>query len=117
MQKLKNNLESFLGDIEDIIINSREDNVSLLDGGLSSCIFWAYLSNYRSKDYSNLAESKIELALDQIKQKTINSNFFNGLAGFGWSFNHLCEQNILNENPNRFLSELDELLIKTALVQ
>ncbi len=104
--------------IDDITKSLFEVKFNKLDIGLFSGIsgislFFFYLAKYKSSNYYyEFGYNLIEKVIDTISEKDIPTNFVDGLAGVGWTIQHLYKNSFLEGSSDNLLNELDEYIIE-----
>lgn len=94
------------------------NNVSVLTGFTSNCIFYEKLALFKPElkpQLKKLTKDNISNILDYIENNEISSFNIDGLVGFGWAVSHLCNSGFLDEDANDILSELDYHLFNIAI--
>jgi len=97
---------------------SETDNVSVLTGFSSNCIFYEKLAQYKpelSSQLKKLTKDNINIIFDYIEDNKISSFNVDGLVGLGWAVSYLCNSRFLDEDANSILSELDNHLFDIAI--
>lgn len=118
---LFNAFNEYLDIIVSKIINtefSETDNVSVLTGFSSNCIFYEKLAQYKpelSSQLKKLTKDNINIIFDYIEDNKISSFNVDGLVGLGWAVSYLCNSRFLDEDANSILSELDNHLFDIAI--
>ncbi|MGB5821925.1 MAG: lanthionine synthetase LanC family protein [Saonia sp.] len=104
-QKLKN--------ITDIIQSKYKDvpDLGVITGISEMSLFQFYYSKYLDVDqYANLGVEMISYCIHQINIDYSFATYSTGLAGFGWTLQHLHSQNFLAEDCDDLLHPFDEYL-------
>lgn len=106
-QRLRIKINEIAQSMESMHTNS----LGIMGGKAGEAIFWAYYLRFLSTKHPN---EKVNLILsdifDQIKSSSISPDFATGLAGVGWTIEHLAQNNFINANTNKIIGNLDDYL-------
>lgn len=93
-------------------VNYKEMDLGLFTGISGISLFFFYLAKLKNSNYFyEFGYKLIEQVIEQISTKRIPTNFVDGLAGIGWTIEHLYKNKFINGNSDFILSELDEHLL------
>lgn len=102
-------IERKLQEIDTCILSkTNEDNISLLcgEGGIALYLFYRFAQT-QNEDCRELAYKKLNTIISRINDNIAYPTFADGLAGFGWLFEHLNNQGFIKVNINKFLADID----------
>lgn len=90
---------------------SMQSMPNLMSGKSGEILFWAYYHQYRN-DVARADRITLMLSsvFDEIKGGFKHPTFCNGLAGIGWTVEHLVEYNFIKANTNKIIGSLDNFL-------
>jgi lantibiotic modifying enzyme len=85
-------------------------NNDLMGGKAGIAIFWAYYFKY--SEQANLGRSLVPLLdiFNGIKRSNIYPSFANGIAGLGWTIEHIKQFEFIQVSADALLARFDELL-------
>ena len=92
-----------------------EKDLSLFSGqtGIALSLFY-YGKFSQDEQFYNIGFEKLQMVLDQLGEQEITSSFCNGLAGIGWTIQHLCENEFLEFDADEILMDFDEILVESS---
>ncbi len=104
-------------DIAELIKKNKEwDYISLMGGSLGASLFLFYYSKYsKNEAFYERAYSLIEDVFESVQNKELYPTFAGGVAGLGWTLEHLSKNDILEIDINETIGELDEYLYEYML--
>ena len=111
--KEKNKIEEKIHEIANTLtaVNYKEIDLGLFTGISGISLFFFYLAKFRNSNYYyEFGYSLIEQVIERISTKRIPDNFIDGLAGIGWTIEHLYKSGFLKGNSDLILNELDDHL-------
>ena len=109
MQILIQKLEEINQIIESDSYN--ESNIGVHSGLSGLILFKLYLAKLKNVDDTDFAFSLIERSFKKINSGYNYGTFCSGLAGMGWTLNHLSQEEFIELNLDELLSELDTFLL------
>ncbi|WP_422089456.1 lanthionine synthetase C family protein [Tenacibaculum ovolyticum] len=110
---LKKNLEKKLNDIYEIVISEYDNNnnIGILTGLSSLSLFVSYYFKYKGFKDDLLIESVIiNSSVAKINKGYNFPTFCTGIAGLGWSLDHLEQENLVNTECDKLLPNFDDYL-------
>jgi len=112
MEKLKKELEKKLHEIATVIeAKYVAKYTGVLDGTSGVSLFYFYYSKlYNSERHYAKGVEFIEKSVELINNEQIFPTFCGGMAGFGWTLEHLNKESFIEMNTNEILDSLDEYL-------
>lgn len=122
MKKCSINRKFLEGIIQEISVEIKDkfnsskfkQDLGLLSGKSGSSLFMFYASRYfDNSGYEKLAQELLESTFDDINQGASLPTFCGGLAGIGWSINHLVENNYIEQNNLEVLNDFDGYLMRS----
>ena len=85
-----------------------EKGIGLHDGLSGIALFFSYYSKYINTDrYDQLSVDALTKASESIYNGNNIPTICNGLAGYGWTLNHLAKNQFIELPNNDFLEEID----------
>ncbi|SDD27643.1 Lanthionine synthetase C-like protein [Williamwhitmania taraxaci] len=91
--------------------NSTQNSPDLMSGKSGEMLFLAYYHLYKNDETK---ENKTTIILssifDEIKRGFKYPTFCNGLAGIGWTVEHLVQHNFIKADTNKIIGSLDDFL-------
>lgn len=97
--------------IADCLNNNLSDNLDLMEGKAGIALFWAYYSRY-NKSF-DLGEKIIPILKEIIKghgKGNLPPTFAGGIAGIGWTIEHLKQNNFIELDTDSILINIDDFL-------
>ena len=88
-----------------------ESNIGVHSGLSGLILFKLYLAKLKNIDDTDFAFSLIERSFEKINSGYNYGTFCSGLAGIGWTLNHLVQEEFIELNLDELLSELDTFLL------
>lgn len=90
----------------------------LYNGACGTALFNFYYARYKSdQEAYNTGFSLVSTILDNVNGDNIDFTFSNGLAGIGWTIEHLAKNDFFDFNSDELLSELDNFLYPLMINQ
>ncbi|KYH04460.1 hypothetical protein A1704_17345 [Chryseobacterium cucumeris] len=90
---------------------SKENNVGILDGLSGIALFQFYYSKYlESENIYEDALITLQKCFEKINDGYSLPTFCSGIAGFGWTIDHLVENNFIELDNDELLSGFDEYI-------
>lgn len=111
--KNKQVLEEKLKEISIILQNEykKNDQLGVLSGITGIALFHFYYSKYLEVDtQADIGVDILEEAINRINEGYQFPTYCSGIAGAGWVFEHLLEEDFMDSDNDELLSELDEYL-------
>lgn len=91
-------------------------NIGAINGLSGLSLFYFYYGNYFKDDESyQYGNSMIEKSLDNISNGYNDLSFCYGIAGYGWTIDHLSQKGFIDVNSDEFLPNFDELLFNKMI--
>jgi len=85
--------------------------VGLMGGKTGEALFWAYYSRYTGDTKSDeKIVSALSSVFDEIKKGFKHPTFAGGLAGLGWTVEHLAQNNFIKADTSLIIGSLDDFL-------
>lgn len=82
-----------------------------MEGMAGEALFWAYYSRYTNCDsHSAKITPLLSVFFDRIKNGSRRPDFASGIAGVGWTVEHLSQNNFIKANTNKIIGNLDDYL-------
>ncbi len=114
-------IEKILREIADDLIeryekNELEADIGLFSGKTGISLFLFYYSRYMKEErYEEYAQRLLESVFDDINSGNLMPTYCSGLAGVGWTVDHLVEEGFIDEGNLKVLSDMDSYLINLLL--
>jgi class I lanthipeptide synthase len=90
---------------------SKTEDIGLLTGRTGIALFFYYYSKFVDDDkYSQLANNIIDGIFEDINNSEVLHTYCNGLAGTGWTLEHLVQLGFIENDTDELLSDMDEFL-------
>lgn len=90
-----------------------ESNDGLLNGKMGIAIYLFHLSKQlQEQKYIDLANELIDQIYEGAGNKTISTDFENGLAGIAWGIEHLVTHGFLEADTDEILRDLDDKIFQ-----
>jgi lantibiotic modifying enzyme len=115
----KNLIEKVLREIADDLIeryekNELEADIGLFSGKTGISLFLFYYASYiKEEKYEEYAQKLLESVFDDINSGNLMPTYCSGLAGVGWTVDHLVEEGFIDEGNLKVLSDMDSYLINS----
>ena len=117
---MRENILSVLDKIDSCLQKSFTNTISLpslASGYPGIALFYSYYSQFtQDTHYQNLSSSIIENCFEYIAQNDATYTFADGIAGLGWTIQHLLKNNLL-EGTEDALDEIDDYLKQVSIYQ
>ena len=108
-----------LAEIADALVQHTgqlKENIGLMGGKIGVALFYFYYAKYLGNDkYADLAVELISEIFDVINKDFTYHTHAGGLAGIGWSVEHLAQNEFIDTDTNEILADLDPYLHKTMI--
>jgi len=108
-----------LADIAEVVAKESkksEGRIDLMGGKAGAALFLFYYANYaRNETYYDRGMELLNDVFDQINAGALYHSFAGGLAGIGWTVDHLIKQDFIDADSDDILSDLDEFLHKMMI--
>ena len=109
-------INSKIDEIAECLRNKHNATPGLMNGKVGEVLFWAYYSSYMKKSFSEeRVVSLLAEVFDDIKNGFKYQTFANGLAGVGWTVEHLAQNGFINTDTNKIIGSLDDFLLPYML--
>lgn len=111
-------LDKKLSTISEVIEKNYKDEklVGILAGASGLSLFQFYYSRYTGDDkHSELGLEILEFCIDKINSGSLYPSFCSGIAGFGWTLNHLAEEKFIENDNDHLLEILDTLMYRQMM--
>ncbi len=113
-QSIKEKIQSIATEIKKHNIDP--NNIGLLGGNSGLLLFLFYFAKYSNKvEYEELGYEIIDSIFDSLNNKAPQTPFSGGLAGIGWTINHLVDNGFFEADTNEIFSDVDVVLYKTMI--
>lgn len=109
----ENELNKKLNEISQIVSLNyvNEPHVGVLDGVAGNALFLFYYAEYLNDDrYADIGMELISFCIDKINNGYNFPTYCNGIAGLGWTIQHLNNENFIDLDCDLLLSQFDEFL-------
>jgi|ERR1035437_6896790 lantibiotic modifying enzyme len=115
---LYNGISNKINEIADCLLNYQDTNtnISLLGGKAGIALFWAYYSEY--SETVKLEKTLLPLIskiFQEIRLGNIFPTFAGGLAGIGWTIEHLKQNGFIEIDTDSLIGSFDDLLYSNML--
>lgn len=95
---------------------SSKTSLNLMEGKTGEILFWAYYSKYKKNAAAkNKITSILSDVFDEIKNGFKDPTFCSGLAGIGWTVEHLVQNGFIKADTNKIIGSLDDFLYSYLL--
>jgi lantibiotic biosynthesis protein len=115
---LSGDIDKKINAIAECLLNQQHmiRDINLLGGKAGLTLFWAYYSRYsNSIKVEKILVPLILEVFQGIKKNNISPTFGTGLAGIGWTIEHLSKNGFLKLDTNSLIGNFDELLYSCML--
>ncbi|MGE0078150.1 MAG: lanthionine synthetase C family protein [Bacteroidales bacterium] len=97
--------------IAECLESSSFENPSLMDGTTGEILFWAYYSSYKkSEEYKGKITTLLSNVFGVVKDGFKYPTFCGGLAGIGWTVEHLVQNSFIKADTDKIICSLDDFL-------
>ena len=104
-------METKIHAIAKCLVTTHETDLNLMEGKSGEILFWAYYSKYTQDDsYLEKVASLLSDIFDEIATGFKYPTFASGLAGIGWTVEHLAQNDFLKIDTNNIIGNLDKFL-------
>lgn len=108
---LQNKIKNKISLIADCLTNHSDPNINLMGGKAGEALFWAYYSLYSDSLKPQLAISSLVPEIFRgINQGNNSPSFASGLAGIGWSIEHLKQNGFIDIDTDSVIGNFDDCL-------
>jgi lantibiotic modifying enzyme len=98
-------------DVLDRHVYDENISINLMRGSAGIALFYFYYSKYiNNQKYYDKGYELIEKIFDSVGTGNNYQTLAGGLAGFGWLFEHLVQNDILEADTNQVIGDLDNFL-------
>lgn len=107
-----------LSAIAEIVLNDKKEaeRVDLMGGRAGMALFLFYYAKFTGEEkYYDHAMELLNEIFDKINDGFIFNTFAGGLAGIGWTVDHLIREEFIDADSDELLGELDEYLYKMMM--
>jgi len=115
----KTELENKLYEINTIITSNYKDlkHLGVLAGLSGISLFKFYYSKYLDIDeHADFGVELLSTCIDSLNEGYNFPTFCTGIAGFGWVFDHLEQEEFMDADADVLLPQIDDYLHKTMLM-
>jgi lantibiotic modifying enzyme len=113
---LANEINNKIHDIAECLINYPYTEINLMGGKAGIALFWAYYSEYsESVKLEKTLAPLISDTFQGIRQGNISPTFASGLAGVGWTIEHLKKNGFIELDTDSLISNFDDYLYPVML--
>lgn len=110
-----------VSDIADILLNQKEnlkDNIGLIGGQTGVAIFLFNYAKFRQEEkYYDRGMEILSNVFDAINDGFSYHTFSSGLAGVGWTVEHLVRNDFLEADTDEILKELDPFIHQAMILE
>jgi len=93
-----------------------KDNIGLMGGKIGVALFYFYYAKFLAEDkYADYGVESISDVFDVINNDFTYHTHAAGLAGIGWTVEHLAQNDFIDTDTNEILADLDPYLHKTMI--
>jgi lantibiotic modifying enzyme len=93
-----------------------KDNIGLMGGKIGVALFYFYYAKLLAEDkYADYGVELISDVFDVINNDFTYHTHAGGLAGIGWTVEHLAQNDFIDTDTNEILADLDPYLHKTMI--
>ncbi|MCK5058231.1 MAG: lanthionine synthetase C family protein [Candidatus Aminicenantes bacterium] len=93
-----------------------EGRIDLMGGKVGAALFLFYYANYVKKEtYYDQGMELLNEVFDNINEGALYHSFAGGLAGVGWTVDHLIKKDFIDADSDDLLSDLDDFLYKMMI--
>ncbi|TAL66619.1 MAG: hypothetical protein EPN88_08125 [Bacteroidetes bacterium] len=108
---LSKEIKNKISAIADCLENYPETNKSLMGGKAGVALFWTYYSVFsESVDLHKRLVPLISEIFQGIRQGNSSPTFANGIAGIGWTIEHIKQNGFIDIDTDFIIGSLDDLL-------
>ncbi|TAL65342.1 MAG: hypothetical protein EPN88_09710 [Bacteroidetes bacterium] len=108
---LSDKINNKINAIADCLLNYPGTNIDLMGGKAGIALFWAYYSEYsESVKLEKTLVPLISEIFQGIRQGNISPTFAGGLAGLGWTIEHLKQNGFIEINTDSLIGSFDDSL-------
>ena len=108
-----------LSEIADTLVKNvdkLESNIGLMGGKIGVALFYFYYAKFTNDDkFADHGVELISTVFDEINKEFTYHTHAGGLAGIGWSIEHLAQNGFIDTDTNEILEDLDPYLHKTMI--
>jgi lantibiotic modifying enzyme len=108
-----------LSEIAETLVKHTEDskdNIGLMGGKIGVALFYFYYAKLLGEDkYADYGVELISDVFDVINDDFTYHTHAGGLAGIGWTVEHLAQNDFIDTDTNEILADLDPYLHKTMI--
>jgi len=119
--ELKRKLESKTSEIADVLLNmplESIESISLMSGKTGIALFLFYYAKFSGdKKCYHHAQLLISSIFDEINSGKTYYTFAGGLAGIGWTINHLNQYKLFETYDDDPLSDIDQFLYNMMMME
>ncbi len=92
------------------------DNINLMGGKAGIALFFFYYSKLTNKEeYADIGFKMLSDAFEEINKGFNYHTFSGGIAGVGWTVEHLVQNGFLEPDTREVLDDLDDFVFKTMM--
>jgi lantibiotic modifying enzyme len=108
-----------LSQIADTLVKNAaklETNIGLMGGKIGVALFYFYYAKLTNDDkFADLGVELISNVFDEINKEFTYHTHAGGLAGIGWTVEHLAQNDFIDTDTDEILEDLDPYLHKTMI--
>ena len=98
--------------------NLPENSIGIMGGQIGVAIFFFYYSQYtKDEKHYDYAMEILSDIFEKINEGYTYHTFAGGLAGVGWTLEHLAKNDILEVDTDEILNDLDPYIYKTMMME
>ncbi|UCH93777.1 MAG: lanthionine synthetase C family protein [Candidatus Aminicenantes bacterium] len=97
-------------------VHKLESNIGLMGGKIGVALFYFYYAKFLGEDkFADYGVELISDVFDEINKDFTYHTHAGGLAGIGWTVEHLAQNDFIETDTNEVLADLDPYLHKTMI--
>ncbi len=110
-----------LSEIAEVLLKSSENpdqqgNIALMGGKTGVALFFFYYAKYTNEGkYYDIGMTILDSIFDEINKDFVYHTFAGGLAGIGWTVEHLIQADFIEADSDEILGDLDPYLHKMMI--
>jgi len=103
-------INSKIEDIANTLKKSSNSTYDLMGGISGELLFWAYYLQYTNNKSKKQLVNRLSTIFDNVNQGFKRPSFARGLAGIGWTVEHLVKNEFVNANTDKIIGKMDDYL-------
>ena len=113
-----NRYDSLLKEISDELIENRnlEKNIGILDGLSGIALFHFYYAKYSNNtNQTETAWKILNEIISKVNNGFLDPTYCSGISGFGWTIDHLVQENLINIDTDGLLSDFNDKIFQIMM--